>query len=125
MLSLERLIHIVRTSIDGRTTAIHLAGSEREVNVASNDKEARRTCLDLCITLLDYKLKGNIYDSIIIGFLAAIGINARNKYFREALNYSSLLSALIKIAQFFVALRSIYGIDEGEADFTSDLLDKM
>ena len=119
------LMHLVRTSIDGHNTAVHVTRSERDVDALSNDGEALRACLDLCMALLDHELKGNIYDSIVVDFLAAIGIDARNECFREAPNYSSSLSGLITMAQFFVALRCVRGMDDGETDFALDLLDEM
>ena len=36
-----------------------------------------------------------------------------------------MLSALIELAQFLVAHRAVVGVDEGEADFPSELLDRM
>lgn len=85
----------------------------------------RRRCLDLWITLLDHNLKGSIYDSLIVGFLAAMGIDPKNNCFREPSTYTSVLSALVKMAQFLVAQRAVIGVDEGEADFPSELLDAM
>jgi hypothetical protein len=39
----------------------------------------RRECLNLCISLLDHSLKGNIYDSVVVGFFAVLGINKERK----------------------------------------------
>jgi hypothetical protein len=32
-------------------------------------------CLQFCITLLDHRLMGDIFDSVIMGFLVVLGIN--------------------------------------------------
>ena len=42
---------------------------------------------------------GDIFDSVIVGFLAVLGIDAAKEGFQEATTYTSHLSALIKIAQ--------------------------
>jgi hypothetical protein len=85
----------------------------------------RWCCLDFCILLLDHKLRGNIYNSLVISFLAAFGIYKKNDYFQELNNYTSGLSRLIKMAQFLVAQRAIVGTTEGEANFLSELLDDI
>jgi hypothetical protein len=45
-------------------------------------------CLQLYITLLDHRLMGDIFDSVIIGFLAVLGINATKEGFQEATTYT-------------------------------------
>jgi hypothetical protein len=99
------------------------------IDYATNSVEAqthlRRCCLDLCISLLDHELRGNLYDSLIVSFLAVRGINKKTGCFQEPANYTSGLSAFIKLAQFLVAQRSVIGAIEGEVDFPSELLDKM
>lgn len=93
----------------------------------SADAEAhlRRCCLDFCISLLDHELRGNLYDSLVVSFLAIRGINKTSNCFQEPANYTSGLSALIKLAQFLVAQRAVIGAVEGEVDFPSELLEKM
>jgi hypothetical protein len=55
----------------------------------------------LCIALLDHALYKDIYDSVIVGFLAVLGIK-KDGCFSEATNYTSYLSAFIKMAQLLV-----------------------
>ena len=55
-------------------------------------------CLEFCIAILDYQLKGDIYESVVLSFLAVRGIDIRNSIFFEALNYTSKLSGFIKIS---------------------------
>ncbi|XTI89206.1 hypothetical protein V2W45_1239053, partial [Cenococcum geophilum] len=45
--------------------------------------------LDFCISLFNYYLKGNIYNSVIIGFTTVLSINLGNNYFWEPANYTS------------------------------------
>jgi len=61
-------------------------------------------CLLLCIALLDHPLYSNIYDSIVIGFFAVLGIKENRgtaaiaKSFYEATAYTPYLSAFVKMA---------------------------
>jgi hypothetical protein len=54
-------------------------------------------CLRFCIALLDPCLIGDIFDNIVVGFLAVLGIDTARKSFQEATTYTPHLSALIKI----------------------------
>ncbi len=65
-------------------------------------KELDEACLLLCIVLLDHLLHGNIYDSVIVGFLAVLGVRREDGSFHELVSYTSYLSALIKMAQLLV-----------------------
>lgn len=42
--------------------------------------EIDRACLLLCIALLDRRLHGNIYDSVVVGFLAVLEANLQGSY---------------------------------------------
>jgi hypothetical protein len=78
----------------------------------------------LCIALLDHQLHGNIYDSIIVGFLAVLGIKAKGSY-HEALAYTTHLSAFVKMAQLLVVQRAVVAVEEDEVDYPSDIIDVM
>jgi hypothetical protein len=98
-------------------------------NSASELEELRRTlrreCLNFCISLLDHSLKGNIYDSVVVGFFAVIGINKERKGFRELENFTYYLSAFIKIAQLLVMQRAVVAVELGKVEFPGELLDEM
>ncbi|KAH6662285.1 hypothetical protein B0J14DRAFT_687285 [Halenospora varia] len=49
--------------------------AESDDTAPKRSQKIDRACLLLCITLLDHPLHGNIYDSVIVGFLAVLGIN--------------------------------------------------
>lgn len=66
-----------------------------------------RTCLDLCISLLDHELKGPVYESVIVGFLAALGIDPVKETLREAYCYSPMLAAFMKIARMLVIQKAV------------------
>jgi hypothetical protein len=66
--------------------------------IASSTKQEQSAYLQLCILLLDYKLKGRLTNSILIRFLAANSITKDYTGFKEAVTAISNLSALIKIA---------------------------
>ncbi|KAJ9654637.1 hypothetical protein H2201_008965 [Coniosporium apollinis] len=82
-------------------------------------------CLEFSVSLLDHCLKGNIYDSVVVGFLAVLGINVKELGFYDAGRYTSHLSALIKMAQMLVVQRAVAAADMGEVDYPADLLEEM
>ncbi|KAK3679563.1 hypothetical protein LTR37_021409, partial [Vermiconidia calcicola] len=45
------------------------------------------SCLELCMSLLDHDLKGDLFESIIIGFLAVLGIDVEKGILKEAYHY--------------------------------------
>ena len=87
-------------------------------------EEVDRACLLLCITLLDHPLHGNIYDSVVVGFLAVLGINSTGSYY-EATTYTPSLSAFVKLSQLLVVQRAVLAVDEDEVDHASEILDTM
>ncbi|KAF2190376.1 hypothetical protein K469DRAFT_560097, partial [Zopfia rhizophila CBS 207.26] len=72
-----------------------------------------RRSLDFCISMLDHRLRGNLYDSIVVGFFAVLGIDDESKGFREPVHYASHLSAFVKIAQLLVIQRAVVGVESG------------
>jgi hypothetical protein len=69
---------------------------------ASSDRHFRLIddlCLDFCIAVLDHQLKGDIYESVVLGFLAVLVIDTGSSSFFEPPNYTSRLSDFIKISQ--------------------------
>jgi hypothetical protein len=66
-------------------------------------RDLNRACLQLCIALLNYTLKGDYFKSVVLSFLAVLGINENpSSVFRSLLSYSPNLSKFIKIAQMLV-----------------------
>jgi hypothetical protein len=61
-----------------------------------------RACLSLCITLLDYTLKNDLFESAIVGFLAILGVNFNKKLLIKAYSYTPFLSAFVKVSQMLV-----------------------
>lgn len=45
-----------------------------------------RLCLDFCIALLDHQLNSSLYDSIVIGFLAVLGVAPDTMTFQQPLS---------------------------------------
>ena len=109
--------------------AANLAAREQEPTGATEaalerHQEIDRACLLLCIALLDHPLYGNIHGSVIVGFLAVLGINSQGAY-RETTTYTPSLSAFIKLSQLLVVQRAVLAVDEDEVDHPSDILDAM
>ncbi|KAI8710673.1 hypothetical protein NCS52_01548100 [Fusarium sp. LHS14.1] len=87
-------------------------------------------CLVLMVSLLDHKLYGDVYDSIVISFLAVMGIrrdatsgNAQKLF--EAAEFTPKLSALIKMGQLLVAERALLAVELDEADVPAYALEEM
>ncbi|KAL5344188.1 hypothetical protein ACLOAV_010850 [Pseudogymnoascus australis] len=90
-----------------------------------DDSDEYRACLQFCITLLDHRLLGRIYDSVVLGFLAVLGIDEQGGCFLDASRYTSHLSAFVKIAQLLVAQRAVLAADCGETEFPAEALEEM
>ena len=70
-------------------------------------------CLDLCLSLLEQPIHGNIFESPLVGFLAVMGIDKNHDTLHEAPKYTPKLSAFIKIAQLLVLQKSVILAEEG------------
>jgi hypothetical protein len=80
----------------------------------------------LCISLLNYTLRGDYFKSAVLSFLAVLGINeSPSGVFRSPLSYSPDLSKFIKIAQMLVVQRAVVAKEEGEVEYLSNLLEDM
>jgi hypothetical protein len=82
-------------------------------------------CLDFCIAVLDRQLKGDIYESVVLGFLAVLGIDTGNSSFFEAPNYTSKLSGFIKISQMLVLEAAVRAVESGKVDNPLDPLEDI
>ncbi|KAL3446299.1 hypothetical protein BJX65DRAFT_308998 [Aspergillus insuetus] len=81
--------------------------------------------LDLSITLLDHPLKGDLFKSTVVGFLAVLRVDPARQGFCDPYSYTSFLSGLVKIAQMLVALHAVREAKAGRASHPADALDKM
>lgn len=89
-------------------------------------RDLDRACLLLCIALLDYTLQGDYFESVILSFLAVLGIDENpGGIFRGPLSFSLDLSKFIKMAQMLVVQRAVDAADEDEVIHPSDMLDEM
>jgi hypothetical protein len=89
-------------------------------------RDLNRAYLQLCIALLNHALKGDHFESVVLSFLAVLGINeSPNCVFRGPVSYSPDLSKFIKMAQMLVVQRSVLAAEEGQVDHPSDMLDEM
>jgi hypothetical protein len=55
-------------------------------------------CLELYVSLLDYDLKSDLFESAVIRFLAAIAIDPIKGILKKAYYFTPTLSSFIKIA---------------------------
>jgi hypothetical protein len=75
--------------------------------------------------VLDHDLLGDLFDSVVIGFMAVLGINKEKRVFYDACSYTSNLSALIKIAQLLVVQQAVISAMEGTVPHPGTALDEM
>jgi hypothetical protein len=84
-----------------------------------------RNCLRFCISLLDHDLKGCLFESTVVGFLAVLGIDQAKGVLREAYHYTPVLSGFIKISQLLVIQHAVDTASKGEIARPADLLDEL
>jgi len=75
--------------------------------------------------LLEQPIRGNVFKSPLVGFLAVLGIDENNNTLYEALNYTPKLSAFIKIAQLLVLQKAVLLAEDGVVQDPLDPLDEM
>lgn len=78
------------------------SGDDKEEMLRAAQADVDHSCLRFCMSLLDYTLNGDIYESAIVGFFAVAVIDVTKNILREAHVYSSLLSGFVKISQMLV-----------------------
>jgi hypothetical protein len=113
----ERLVQL---SAEGKAIGDEVVAAVERVNDAMG-----RSCLELCISLLDHDLKGDLFESAAVGFLAALGIDPTKGILMEAYHFTPSLSGFIKIAQMLVIQKAVIGAREVEGAEPADLLDEM
>ncbi|KAL3703710.1 hypothetical protein TMatcc_009399 [Talaromyces marneffei ATCC 18224] len=84
-----------------------------------------RACLRLSIALLDHTLKGDLFESVLVGFLAILGVDAKKQTFRDAYTYTPSLSGLVKMAQMLIVQEAVIQADEDRVEHPADALDEM
>ena len=123
--SLERAIgraeNIAQFSAGLARTCSEQSTAELEQLTNASDE----SCLDLCISLLDHDLKGNLFESVIVGFFAVLGIDAGKGILKEAYHYTPSLSGFIKIAQMLVIEKAVATARDSDISQPADLLDEM
>ncbi|KNB16920.1 hypothetical protein FOXG_14929 [Fusarium oxysporum f. sp. lycopersici 4287] len=120
--------------VDAIGTAIEMSsgsgdGQDRDCFVELRKKLDDR-CLVLMVSLPDHKLYGDVYDSIVVSFLAVMGIRQDAAYTNaqklfEAAEFTPKLSALIKMGQLLVAERALLAVEFDEADVPTHALEEM
>jgi len=76
--------------------------------------------------LLDYTLHGDHFESVVLSFLAVLGINeSLGGTFRGPLSYSPDLSKFIKMAQMLVLQRAVVATEDKEVEYPSVMLEEM
>jgi hypothetical protein len=108
MVLADELVYLGRVNSDDK-----LYKDQLRTVAADMDK----ACLLLCISLLNHTQQGDDFESVILSFLAVLGIDEKpGCVFRSTLNYSSDFSKFIKMAQMLVMQSAITRVENGEAE---------
>lgn len=75
--------------------------------------------------MLDRTLRGDLFESTVIGFLAALAIDAKKQILVGACSFTPNLPALVKVAQMLVRQASVLAMEQGEIEYPADMLDEM
>ncbi|KAJ0129487.1 Uncharacterized protein HZ326_27420 [Fusarium oxysporum f. sp. albedinis] len=120
--------------MDAVHTASEMSGASGDGQNPDHAEETRKRlddkCLILMVSLLDHKLYGDVYDSIVVSFLAVMGIrqdvtSSNAQKLSEAAEFTPKLSALIKMGQLLVAERALLAVELDEADVPAHALEEM
>ncbi|KAL5373648.1 hypothetical protein PMIN06_012450 [Paraphaeosphaeria minitans] len=84
-----------------------------------------RACLHFCISLLDHTLKGDLFESTAVRFLAALAVDPEKKILRNASSFTTNLSAFVKTSQMLVIHMSVMMAEDGKIEHRADVLDEM
>jgi hypothetical protein len=82
-------------------------------------------CLQLCLSLLDHKLHSKLSNSIVVGFLADLGINKEQNSLDRAAVYTPKLSGFIKLAQLLVIQHAVIEHQARRVSFPNKLVAKL
>jgi hypothetical protein len=104
---------------------LDLQGQDQPVLQGKVQEQLDQACLALSIALLDHTLKGDLFDSTLVGFLAVLGVDPARQNFRDPYSYTSYLSGLVKMAQMLVALQAVRLAETGQVTHPADALDEM
>ncbi|KAJ0125539.1 Uncharacterized protein HZ326_31358, partial [Fusarium oxysporum f. sp. albedinis] len=101
--------------MDAVHTASEMSGASGDGQNPDHAEETRKRlddkCLILMVSLLDHKLYGDVYDSIV--------------KLSEAAEFTPKLSALIKMGQLLVPERALLAVELDEADVPAHALEEM
>jgi hypothetical protein len=105
--------------------ALSQLSSQREGSPLLSTPMDQQHCLNLCIALLDHKLHGKLSDSIVVVFLAVLGINSNRDGFDDAVLYTAKLSGIVKLAQLLVVQYAVVESKAGRAQFPDELVSEL
>ena len=75
--------------------------------------------------MLDHEHKGDLFESVIVGFFAVSAIDTQKGILKEAYQYTSVLSGFVKIAQMLILQSAVAATDQGHIEHPADMLDEM
>ncbi|KAG2001178.1 hypothetical protein GB937_010415 [Aspergillus fischeri] len=107
------------------TATVHAPDPPPEDAARVASAALNRTCLLFCISLLDHVLRRDLFESVVVGFLAILNVDERMEDFRGAHVFTPILSGFIKIGQLLVIQRAVLAVEEGTVDEPSSILNEM
>ena len=97
----------------------------RDSSPSAIQAQLDEACLAFSIALLDHSLKENLFESVLVGFLAALGVDAANQTFHKPYGYTGYLSGLVKMAQILIVEQAVQMADSSDVAHPADALDAM
>ncbi|KAH0542813.1 hypothetical protein FGG08_002861 [Glutinoglossum americanum] len=102
-----------------------------ETEVEIINEELDKSCLELCIGLLDHQLDHDEYESAILSYMAIAGLeyipgNQPDQYkFKDSTQYTPVLSGFIKVAQMITVQYCLEKENSGEVESCRKLLEQL
>ncbi|KAF2741676.1 hypothetical protein M011DRAFT_497939 [Sporormia fimetaria CBS 119925] len=114
LLHLDQALHLAEELLSIQRSLESNAMSRGDVRKEEIVCKLDKACLLLCIALLDHILQGDHFESVVLSFLAVLGIDEDpGGVFHGPLTYSPHLSKFIKMAQMLVIQQSVVAAEEG------------
>jgi hypothetical protein len=115
------------TQPGGTSSSSSSSSTASDVHVQQKEAQGQldQACLQFSIAILDHTITGDLFDSVLVGFLAVLGVNVEKQAFYDACSYTSNLSALVKIAQLLVIQQAVSAAESGDVSSPAAALDEM
>ncbi|KAH0537764.1 hypothetical protein FGG08_005512, partial [Glutinoglossum americanum] len=130
--TIKRYQRRVKEVLQAANQAIQFEEEElEETKVEIINGELDKSCLELCIALLDHRLDHNEYESAVLSYMAIAGLeyipgSQPSWYkFKDSAQCTPLLSGFIKVAQMLTVQYCLEKENRGEVESCRELLEQL